>query len=202
MTCTPDAEQLIAKARDGDVAVLGELFERYRTYLEILARGEIGRRLQRKVDASDLVQDTFLEAHRHFKRFRGTAEIQLMAWLRNILAAGLANLLRHYVGTQGRDVRLERELTDSVDQSAVALEHVLVDPQSSPSQRVQRTEQGIRLSRALGKLPDEYREVLVLRHLSGLTFPEVARRMNRSVDSVEKLWLRGLARLRQVFGAE
>src|SRR5437016_4688934 len=105
---TPNPEQLLQEAQAGNLATLGQLLELYRNYLGLLARLEIGRRLQGKVDASDVVQETFLEAHRNFARFRGTAEAQFVHWLRGILAANLANLVRRYLGTQGRDVRLER----------------------------------------------------------------------------------------------
>jgi len=104
-----DAEQLIVEAKSGNEAELGRLLELYRTYLRLLARIEIGRRLQGKLDASDLVQETFLEAHRNFAQFRGSDEPQLVRWLRQILAAKVANLVRHYFGTQGRDVRLEQD---------------------------------------------------------------------------------------------
>jgi RNA polymerase sigma-70 factor (ECF subfamily) len=196
---TPDADQLIQQARTGD-ADLGPLLELYRSYLRLLARVEIGRRLQGKVDASDLVQETFLEAHRNFPRFQGTSEPQLIAWLRQILAAKVANLLRHYLGTQGRDVRLERDLAAEVDNSSRLLGAELMANLSSPSQQAARREQAVLLANALDRLPDDYREVIVLRHLEGLRFPEIAERMGRSLDSVQKLWLRGLTRLRQVFG--
>ena len=169
----------------------------YRRYLTLLARVQIGQRLQGKVDAADLVQDTFLDAHRNFARFRGASEGELVGWLRQILAAKLADLLRRYLGTRGRDVRLERGIREAIDQSSVLLDRGLVAHQSSPSQQAARREQAVLLADALGELPDSYREVIVLRHLEGLTFPEVARRMARSVDSVEKLWMRALAQLRQ-----
>jgi RNA polymerase sigma-70 factor (ECF subfamily) len=193
-------EQMIQEARTDADAVLGPLLEVYRNYLRLLARVEIGRRLQGKVDASDLVQETFLEAHRNFARFQGTSEPQLVAWLRQILAAKVANLLRHYLGTQARDIRLEQDLHAGLDNSSRLLGAELMASLSSPSQQAARREQGVLLANALDRLPDDYREVIVLRHLEGLTFPEIAGRMRRSVDSVQKLWLRGLARLRQVFG--
>ncbi len=196
---TTDPELLLQEARD-DAATLGRLLEQYRRYLALLARVQIGQRLQGKVDAEDLVQETFLEAHRHFPRFQGTSEGQFVRWLRQILAAKLADLLRRYLGTRGRDVRLEREIEDAFDRSSVLLQGGLAAPQSSPSQQAARREQAVLLADALGELPDDYREVLVLRHLEELTFPEVARRMGRSLDSVEKLWMRALARLRQQLG--
>jgi RNA polymerase sigma-70 factor (ECF subfamily) len=196
----PTAEELLRQARAGDAGALGALLERYRPYLTLLARVEIGRRLQSKADAADLVQETFLEAHRHFARFEGAAEPQLAAWLRQILAGALANLLRRYLGTQGRDVRLERDLAEGLDRSSAALEGGLVASCSSPSQQATTREQAVRLADALAALPDDYREVITLRHLQGLTFPQVARAMGRSEDSVQKLWLRALGKLRQALG--
>jgi RNA polymerase sigma-70 factor (ECF subfamily) len=197
---TTDPGHLLRQAQGGDSATLGQLLELYRRYLALLARVQIGQRLQGKVDASDLVQETFLEAHRNFGRFRGTSEGQLVSWLRQILAAKLADLVRRYLGTQGRDVRLEQEIEDGFGHSSVLLDRGLAAAQPSPSEQVARREQAVLLADALAELPADYREVIVLRHLEGLTFPEVARRMERSLDSVEKLWMRGLARLRQVLG--
>lgn len=195
-----DVEQLLREAQAGDAATLGQLLEHFRRYLALLARVQIGQRLQGKVDASDVVQETFLEAHRHFPQFRGRSEGELVGWLRQILAARLANLCRHYLGTQGRDVRLEREIEEGLDRSAAQLDRGLVAPQPSPSRQAVQREQAVLLAEALSQLPEDYRDVLVLRHLEGLTFPEVARRLGRSEDSVSKLWMRGLARLRQVMG--
>jgi RNA polymerase sigma-70 factor (ECF subfamily) len=200
-----DFEIVLGRARAADdepgAEVRGRLLEQYRPYLTLLARVQIGRRLQGKVDAADLVQETFLEAHRHFGNFRGGTEAELTSWLRQILAGTLAHLLRHYLGTQRRDIRLERELADDLDRSSAAFVGGLAAPGSSPSQRASRREQAVLLAAALERLPDDYREVLVLRHLEGLTFPEVARRMGRTVDSVEKLWVRALPRLRQCLEA-
>jgi RNA polymerase sigma-70 factor (ECF subfamily) len=195
---TVSAEALLEQARSGDGAALGELLERYRNYLAVLARSQIGRRLQGKVDAADVVQDVCLEAHRHFPSFRGDTEGELLSWLRQILGATLSNLVRHYFGTQRRDVRLERELVAELDQSALLLGQGLPAKDSSPSHQASRREQAVLLADALGWLPADYREVLVLRHLEGLSFPEVAGRMGRSVDATKKLWTRALDRLRRV----
>jgi RNA polymerase sigma-70 factor (ECF subfamily) len=193
-------DQMIEGARADAEGALGPLLELYRNYLRLLARVEIGRRLQGKVDASDLVQETFLEAHRNFARFQGTSEPQLVCWLRQILAAKVAHLLRHYLGTQGRDVRLEQQLEADLNNSSRLLGGDLAAAISSPSQQAARREQSVVLANALARLPEDYREVIVLRHLEGLRFPEISERMGRSLDSVQKLWLRGLTRLRQVFG--
>jgi RNA polymerase sigma-70 factor (ECF subfamily) len=193
-------EHLLPLARAGRAEALGQLLERYRNYLELLARLQIGRRLQSKADAADVVQETFLDAHATFGQFRGATERELVAWLRQVLAYNLATLVRHYCGTRRRDVDLERELAHELDQSSQALDGGLIAPTSSPSQQVARREQGVMLANALGRLAPDYREVIILRQLEGLSFPEVARQMDRSVDSVKKLWIRALAHLRRALG--
>jgi RNA polymerase sigma-70 factor (ECF subfamily) len=194
---TADPDRLLTEAR-GNAAALGPLLELYRRYLGLLARVQVGQRLQGKVDASDLVQETFLDAHRRFQQFRGTSEAEFTRWLRQILAAKLADLLRRYLGAKGRDVRLERDLEKALELSAAQFGAGIADSGSSPSHQASRREQAVILADALAQLPDDYREAIVLRHLEGLTFPEVARRMGRTLDSVEKLWMRALAKLRQV----
>jgi RNA polymerase sigma-70 factor (ECF subfamily) len=199
---TPDdvPEVLIRAARTGDEAAFGRLLARYATYLTLLARVEVGRRLRGKLDPADLVQDTFLEAHRHFPGFRGTSEPEFAGWLRQILAGVLANTVRRYFGTKARDPRLEQDLRAGVDASSCLLAGQIASPGTSPSEAAARREQAVLFADALGRLPDDYREVLVLRHLEGLAFPAVAGRMGRSVDSVEKLWVRAVARLRRAVG--
>jgi RNA polymerase sigma-70 factor (ECF subfamily) len=123
-------------------------------------------------------------------------------WLRQILAGVLANTLRRYFGTQARDPRLEQELRIGFDQSSCMLAGQIASPGTSPSEVASRRERAVLLADALSQLPDDYREVIVLRHLEALAFADVAQRMERSVDSVEKLWLRALARLRRELGGE
>jgi RNA polymerase sigma-70 factor (ECF subfamily) len=193
-----DPGHLLLKARGGDEGARGVLFESYRPYLDLLARMEIGKRLQTKFDASDVVQDAFLEAHRNFGNFRGTAEPEFAAWLREILAARLSNLIRHFVGTRARDIRREQGLEIDLGHSSRLLDRGLCTLQTTPSQHAVSREQGVLLAQALAQLPDEYREVVVLRQIQELPFAEVADRMGRSVDSVQKLWVRALARLRHL----
>lgn len=193
-----DSVELLEQARRGGEAERGRLLESYRHYLALLARVELGRRLQTKVDASDVVQETFLEAHRNFESFRGTGRPEFAAWLRSILAARLAKTVRRFAGTQGRDLRLERDFSIDLDQSSRALDRGLFALHSSPSQQAVRREADLQLAEALAALPGEYREVIVLRHFEELTFPDTALRMGKTVDSVQKLWIRALARLRQL----
>ena len=120
--------------------------------------------------------------------------------MRAILASRLAAQARRYRGTRSRDVGLERELRDDLEHSSHQLDGGLVDPHSSPSQQAARREQAVLLADALAQLPAQYREVLILRHLEGLSFAEVARRLGRSEDSVSKLWTRAIPRLSRLLG--
>lgn len=199
MTCAEgsDSEQLLAEARINPQEGLGRLLERHRSYLGLLARVQIGRRLQGKADSADLVQETFLEAHRHFAQFRGNTAREFDQWLRQILAARLAKLVRRFLGTKGRNVRLEEELEHQLARSSDNLAKALVAT-SSPSQNAVRRERALLLAQALERLPADYREVLVLRHIEEFTMPEVAQRMDRTLESVKKLWARALPRLREM----
>ena len=191
-----DVGQLIGAARAGGDA-LGRLLERYRAYLTLLARVQIGRRLQGKADPAELVQETFLEAHRSYDRFRGDTEATLLAWLRKILANRTAKLVRRFGGTQARDLGLEVALELEVDASSVRLDPGLIDRGESPSGAAAGREVAVVLAEALERLPPDYREVIILRQLEEQPFTEVAGRMGRSVDAVQKLWVRGLALLRR-----
>ncbi len=193
-------EELLCRAKAGDSTARGELLELYRNYLGLLARLQIGLRLQGKVDPADVVQETFLKAHHNFALFQGTSEREFVGWLRQILAANLAMLVRRYFGTRRRDVRRERELAQELEESSRVLDQGFVAPQSTPSQQAARREQAVLLADALGRLPPDYREVIIAHHLQGLPFPEVARRMDRSEEGVKKLWTRALARLRRSLG--
>src|SRR5271170_920105 len=147
-----DIEPLIEKACAGDAAAMGTILASYDKYLTLLARVQIGRRLQGKVDASDIVQETFLDAHRQITRFRGRSEGELLAWLRRILAGQIALTLRHYLGVKGRDINLEREL-DGLDRSSQSLGGGFAASCSSPSFRASRREQAVLLADALAQLP-------------------------------------------------
>jgi RNA polymerase sigma-70 factor (ECF subfamily) len=195
-----DRTALLGLAKCNDDAALGELLEEYRNYLRFLAELELGRRMRRKVDPSDLVQETFLDAHRSFPNFAGTTETQFTHWLRRILATNTSNMLRQYLGTQARDIRLEEDLTGSYQDSGAKFQDLSAPSAESPSQDAIVHEQAIELANALNRLPEDYRDVIVLRHWEAMSFPEIAARMGRSLDSVEKLWMRGVMRLRAGMG--
>lgn len=195
---TSDTVELLAQARQGSQESRGQLLEAYRAYLDLLARVEIGRRLRTKLDTADIIQETFLEAHRNFETFRGGSEGEFVAWLRGILARRVANLLRHYLGAERRDLRREQGLDIDFEHTSQVVDRGLIAVQSTASQAVSKREQGVLLANAIAQLPPDYREVVVLRHLEELPFAEVAARMGRTVDSVQKLWVRALTNLRNV----
>jgi RNA polymerase sigma-70 factor (ECF subfamily) len=194
----PDPVELLQAARAGDRPALGRLLELYRNYLRLLARLQVGRRLRGKADPSDLVQEAFLAAQRTFAQFRGNSEGELVDWLRQILASKLVDLARRYLGTARRDVRLEQQLAADLEGSSHALGAALPAPPSSPSERAVRRERAVLLADAIKSLPADYGEVIILRHLEGLSLAEVASHMGRSPDRVKKLWVRGIAKLREM----
>jgi RNA polymerase sigma-70 factor (ECF subfamily) len=192
------SEQLLAEARAGQAESLGALLERYRDYLQLLAQAQLGDRLRARANPSDLVQETFLQASRHFGQFRGTSEEEWRGWLRRILRRRLLRLVRKHLAARkraaGREVAFAPEGSTAAPPGG---QGALVSPHSSPSAQAGRREVAALVADRLARLPAPYRDVLVLRHLQGLGFPEVARRMGRSPGAVRILWLRALERLRQ-----
>jgi RNA polymerase sigma-70 factor (ECF subfamily) len=175
--------------------------ERYREYLRVLARLQLDARLQAKLDASDLVQQTLLKAHEKRDQFRGRTEAELAAWLRQILANQLAEAARRF-GTAGRDVGLEHSLQDALNASASCLEAWLVQEATSPSQQAAHNEEVLRLSAALARLPEDQQRAVELHHLKGLPAAEVAKLMGKSTRSVAGLLLRGVKGLRRLLKEE
>jgi RNA polymerase sigma-70 factor, ECF subfamily len=188
---------LIAQARGGDPAALGRLLELYRNYLKLVARSLIGAALRVKLEPSDLVQETFLKAHRDFAGFEGRGEPELVAWLRRILARTLADQVRHH-RRMGRDHQRQESLDLPLERSDETIHHALNSYGASPSERASRREQAVLLADAVSQLPPDYREVFILRTLEHVPFEEVAARMGRSVGAVRMLWARALERLKEM----
>jgi RNA polymerase sigma-70 factor (ECF subfamily) len=191
--------ELICRCRAGDDRARAALFERYRNYLDALARAQLGRHLRTKCDASDIVQQTMLEAHRDFTGFQGQHEGELLAWLRRILAHNLFNETRRYTARQrdaAREVSID-QVRDGVESSSVALGRGLAATTPSPSKDAARRESAVKLADTLAKLPDDYRTVLLLRVFEELSAAEVAERMGRSAGAVRMLQMRALEALRE-----
>lgn len=193
-------ELLISAARSGDGEALGELLETYRRYVVFLARTGLHHHMQAKADPSDVAQEVCLAAHGNIADFHGETAEQFAAWLRGILSNTLAMQIRKYLGTAKRDVRMEQQLVHSLASASGFLQNEVVADVTSPSQHFARNEAFLQLAAALECIPEDYRRVIVLRHVEGLAFAEVARQMDRSVASVEKLWVRGLAKLKLAMG--
>jgi RNA polymerase sigma-70 factor (ECF subfamily) len=200
-----DFDRLLADARRGQSACLGALLEFYRHYLQLLARSQVDLHLPGRAEASDLVQEAFLEAHRDFGQFRGTTEKEWLGWLRRILLHNLGRLVEKQVLAQKRDVRREVSLHNrlaALEHSSAQVEAALARAWSSPSAQAQRREVAAILANQLSRLSPDHREVIVLRNLESLPFEEVARRMGRSPAAVRMLWLRALDRLKQLLEQE
>lgn len=183
---------LLDRARQGDPEALGCLLEANRPRLRLQAERQLRGRLAARVDASDIIQQTFLEAHRSFGQFAGQAEPEWVAWLQSILSHRLALAVRDNVLLQKRDLRREQPL----DGPGNGLPFPLPADGSSPSQRAIRGEEVQQLAAALALLPPEQREAVRLRHLEGQPLAAIAERLGRSPAAAAGLIKRGMSALR------
>jgi RNA polymerase sigma-70 factor (ECF subfamily) len=193
--------ELLAGARGADPRLLDVLFGQCRNYLGIVARAQVESWLRAKVDASDLVQQTLLEAYRDFHKFRGTTEAEWLAWLRQILAHNAANFVRHYRGTAKRQAQREVALAQPAGGTVAFRGGDPADQGESPSQQLLRKEREWQLAEALAQLTTDHREVILLRNLERLSFDEVAQRMGRSRPAAQMLWMRAIHKLQDVLAA-
>ena len=192
---------LLTNARQGVSDDLGTLLQLYRNYLSILADTQIGQRLRVRVSPSDIVQETMLAAHRDFQKFRGCTEREFMAWLRQVLINTIHRTVDTHLKAKRRDVRREVsiEVLGKMDQSAIDFLQAFADRGPSPSEPLREREAAVALADQLAKLRPQYREVIVLRNLQGLSFQEVAQRMDRSTNAVLMLWLRASEKFKHVY---
>jgi RNA polymerase sigma-70 factor (ECF subfamily) len=186
-------------AHEGEGA--GPALERFRHYLLLLARLHLGERLRAKLDPSDVVQQTLLEAHRERAQYRGTSDAELAGWLRQTLAHSIADALRAFSRAK-RAVAQERSLEAALDESSARLAALLAADQSSPSERVAHEEQLLRLAQALAELPGDQRRAVEMKHLQGNSVADIAQRMDRSETAVGGLLRRGMTALRQRLQAD
>jgi RNA polymerase sigma-70 factor (ECF subfamily) len=173
-----------------------QALEPFRAYLRLLARLHLDPRLRAKLDPSDVVQQTLLQAYQARHQFRGQEPGQLAAWLRRILARNLALAVRDFARAR-RDVARERSLEAALAESSSRLEAWWAEG-SSPSQQAQRHERGLRLAAALEQLPHAQREALVLQHWQGWSLERIGEHLGRSPEAVAGLIKRGLKQLRQL----
>jgi len=188
---------LLARARTGDERAANELFARCRNYLAVVARAQVESWLRAKADASDLVQETLVEANRDLPQFRGTTEGEWLAWLRQILSRNAADFVRRYRGTDKRQQRLEVPLAPLPDHSSLAAGIEPRDTGETPTQQIMRLEREIQIADAITRLEPDYQEIIILRNLERLPFEEVAQRMNRSRPAAQMLWMRAVRKLQE-----
>lgn len=187
-------QQLILRARRGDDEALGQLLDGHRPYLRLLARRFLDGPLAQRLDASDVIQQTLLSAFRNFEKFDGEATAEFVAWLTRIHERNLHDVVRRHRLSRKRSVEHEERVESDMP---------FVDPRaSSPSRRLLRGEQAVRLAAALEELTNDQREAIRLRHLEGLSLADIAMRLGRSESAVAGLIHRGLASLRRLLEAQ
>lgn len=183
---------LVAKAQAGSRSAIGQLLEECRNYLLVVANEALDSGIRPKGGASDLVQDTFIEAQHDFVRFRGTTEKELLAWLKGILAHRVANHHRRY-GAEKREVAREipLELLGQVGTLPVAF------GKNAPASEPIGEDEVEQLMAAIGQLPEQFREVLKMRTWQRMSFVEIGTRLGSSAEAARKQWGRAVRRLQQ-----
>lgn len=193
--CDRETDVLLAAARSGQATALGQALEACRNYLLLVAEKEMDPRLKAKGGASDLVQQTFLEAQKDFVRFHGDTENELLAWLRRLLLNNVANFRRHFAETDKRRADLEIPLATN-DPSRTGTSW-LSDGGPTPSREMMADERDAAVNAAIARLPEDYQTVLRLRYVEDRPFEEIAQVMNRSANAVRKLWARAVERMQE-----
>lgn len=197
----PDTDQLLEMASQGDRPARGQLLERHRQRLQRMIELRVDRRLAARVDASDVIQETFAQAIQKLSGYLRERPLPFYPWLRQLAWERLVDLQRRHVRAQRRSVTREAPWVPRLpEESALELVHRLFDRGSSPSARLQRHEMRQRVRAALDQLPERDREVLVLRHLEQLSAGEIAAVLGTSTGAVHTRHLRALERLRNLLG--
>jgi RNA polymerase sigma-70 factor, ECF subfamily len=174
--------------------------EQFRPYLRMLARMQLEGPFQAKIDASDIVQQTLLEAHQAKEQFHGESDEERIGWLRRILARNLADEVRKF-RREKRDVGLEQSLQAALCESSLRLEGWLAANDSLPDHRAMRNEQLLQLAAAIEALPEDQRQAVAWHQLQGQSAAEIAVVMGRTEVAVAGLLRRGLKKLRELLQA-
>jgi RNA polymerase sigma-70 factor (ECF subfamily) len=189
----PEAMALIGAARAGCSRSLGELAERYRRYLLMVANGSLSPALRVKVGASDLVQETLLHFQRKFGRFEGSSEEELLTWLRRILYFRALQVARRFGGTAARDVRRELPLAECGSSCRPV---PLVDDAPTPCNFLLAKEQIADLDAAIGRLPGDARKLIQMRNVERRNFRDMGEILGCTPAAARKRWVRAVAQLR------
>ena len=184
-------QELIQQACDGDDVALGQIVSQVQSYLLFVANGSLNQQIRSKISASDIVQQSMLEAHQSIDRFNGSSETEIRAWLKRILIGNLVDSTRHYKKAARRNT--DREI--SIEKLAVPL----AQPDSqTASWYVSRKETKEQLLEEVNRLPERQRYVVEARHRLGQSYQEIASSMEITEVAVRKLWSRGVQRLKEV----
>jgi RNA polymerase sigma-70 factor (ECF subfamily) len=192
--------RLVERARAGDADALNALFSRHRQRLRHMVEMRLDWRLQARIDASDVIQEAFLQAAARLDEYLHNPTLPLFLWLRLVVGERLSKLHRHHLGAQmrdaGREVSLYREALPAASSAALAAQ--LLGKHTSPSQAVQRAERILRLQEALNALDPIDREVLSLRHFEELSRAETAQVLGIEEAAAAKRYVRALKRLKEL----
>jgi RNA polymerase sigma-70 factor (ECF subfamily) len=199
----PDSDEtieLLNRARNGDRQGLDDLFSRHRERLRRMVDLRLARDLRDRVDASDVIQEAFLDAAKRLDSYLQERSMPFFLWLRFLTRQSLAALHRHHLGTKARDPRREVSLCLGPLPGATseALAAQLLGQGSSPSEAVARSEMQLRLQEALNRLDPDEREVLALRHFEQLSNAEAARELGIAEPAASKRYIRALARMKGI----
>jgi RNA polymerase sigma-70 factor (ECF subfamily) len=191
---------LLERARTGDGAALNAIFLRYRERLRRMVDLRLDRRLQARVDASDVIQEAYVEVVSRLDEYLRAPRLPLFLWLRLVVGERLMKLHRYHLGTRLRDAGLEvslyREALPAASSSALAAQ--LLGKHTSPTQAVLRAERMLRVQEAINSLDPLDREVLSLRHFEELTCAESAQVLGIQESAAAKRYIRALKRLKDV----
>ena len=195
----PATEPLLARAAAGDGAAWGALLRGHQERLLRMAAFRMDPRLRGRVDAADVVQDTFVEAAAHRADYFGAAGVPLFLWLRGVLSNKLLEVTRHHLGTRMRDAKRERPIDAprALDDTSAALCAHLTAGLTRPSVAAARGEVSSRLAEALDAMDPTDREVLAMRHFEQLTNGEAAQVLGIQERAAAKRYVRALERLRE-----
>jgi RNA polymerase sigma-70 factor (ECF subfamily) len=201
MTSDPDSsDELLRRAGAGDPNALAELFARYRDRLRRMVRLRLDRRLQGRVDPSDVLQEAQLEIFRRADEYAADPRVPPFLWLRLITGQRLTALHRRHLGARmrnaGQEIALHRGPIPQA--TSVSLAEMLLGRLTSPTQAAQRAEVRLLLQEALNGMDALDREVLTLRHFEELSNAEVAQVLGLSKTAASNRYIRALERLREV----
>jgi RNA polymerase sigma-70 factor, ECF subfamily len=199
----PEIDGLLQGAGDGPEGGFSELFEKHRLRLRRMVQLRLDPRIAKRVDASDVVQEAYLEAWRRLAEYRKDPKMPFFLWLRSLTAQSLLVLHRRHLGVQARDVSREISLHWGIQPEATsaALAQQIISRQTSPTKAARRAEMKSRLDRVLRELDPMDREVLALRHFEQLTNTETARTLGIDPSAASKRYVRALRRLRELLTA-